>query len=151
MADLLLVAATERELLAAGAQRLCCGIERWKPLLATAQALAQRRHAAVLHVVNRRRHQLQPGTLVIGLEAIYRRHRPLERRVPDRSAAGLRSIWRVERQMRRQEAQAEQCPAQSVNKGPEAVFDSGRRSGDKQRDAGEAEDADEYWRKAQAS
>jgi futalosine hydrolase len=68
----LLVAATERELLpVAGVDELCCGIGPVEAALATARALADRPHEAVLHVGIAGATSLEPGTLVIGTESVY--------------------------------------------------------------------------------
>jgi len=68
----LLVAATERELVAVeGADPLCCGIGPVEAALATAHALAAQRHGVVLHVAIAGATSLEPGTIVIGTEAVY--------------------------------------------------------------------------------
>ena len=70
--DLLVVAATERELeCAAGAATLACGIGPVEAAAATALALAQQRPEAVLHVGLAGGRGLAPGTLVLGSEALY--------------------------------------------------------------------------------
>ena len=69
MPDVLLVAATEREL--AGRDGLVCGIGPVEAGVATARALALRPASAVLHVGVAGGRGLAPGTLVIGTEAIY--------------------------------------------------------------------------------
>jgi futalosine hydrolase len=70
--DLLVVAATERELeCAAGAATLACGIGPVEAAAATALALAQRRPKAVLHVGLAGGRGIPAGTLVLGSEALY--------------------------------------------------------------------------------
>ena len=72
MTRLLMVAATDRELFTAdGADPLCCGIGPVEAALATAHALAERRHDAILHVGIAGATALPPGTIVIGSEAVY--------------------------------------------------------------------------------
>jgi futalosine hydrolase len=69
---LLVVAATEREIEAAGgAETLCCGIGPVEAALATAAALERHRPDAVLHVGIAGARELEPGSVVIGSEAIY--------------------------------------------------------------------------------
>jgi len=51
MSDLLLIAATERELFAVdGVQHLCCGIGPVEAALRTTQRLTDRRYVTLLHV-----------------------------------------------------------------------------------------------------
>jgi futalosine hydrolase len=70
--DLLVVAATERELeCAAGAATLACGIGPVEAAAATGRALAEARPQAVLHVGLAGGRGLPPGTLVLGSEALY--------------------------------------------------------------------------------
>ena len=69
MPDVLLVAATEREL--DGRDGLVCGIGPVEAAVATARALALRPAAAVLHIGVAGARVLAPGTLVIGTEAVY--------------------------------------------------------------------------------
>lgn len=69
MPDVLLVAATEREL--GGQDGLVCGIGPVEAAAATARALAQRDVGAVLHIGIAGGRGLDLGTLVIGSEAIY--------------------------------------------------------------------------------
>lgn len=72
MTELLLVAATERELIADDrADPLCCGIGPVEAAVVTAQALASARYSAILHVGIAGATSLAPGTVVIGSEAIY--------------------------------------------------------------------------------
>ena len=69
---LLVVAATERELRgAAGASTLACGIGPVEAALATAQALAERRPDAVLHVGIAGARGIEPPALVLGSESVY--------------------------------------------------------------------------------
>jgi futalosine hydrolase len=69
---ILVVAATERELDAAGgAETLCCGIGPVEAALTTAAALAVRPPDAVLHVGIAGASDLEPGSVVIGSEAVY--------------------------------------------------------------------------------
>jgi futalosine hydrolase len=69
---LLVVAATERELRgAAGASTLACGIGPVEAALATAQALAERRPDAVLHVGIAGARRIEPPALVLGSESVY--------------------------------------------------------------------------------
>ena len=65
----LLVAATEREL--CGHEGLACGIGPVEAAARTARALAERRPDAVLHVGLAGGVDLDPGTLVVGTEAVY--------------------------------------------------------------------------------
>lgn len=68
----LVVAATEREL--AHVRRfetLCCGIGPVEAAVRTAQALAERRPDAVLHIGIAGGRGLEPLTLVLGSEAVY--------------------------------------------------------------------------------
>ncbi len=69
MQEVLLVAATEREL--DGRDGLVCGIGPVEAAAATARALAVREWAAVLHVGVAGGHGLAAGSLVIGSEAVY--------------------------------------------------------------------------------
>jgi futalosine hydrolase len=69
---LLVVAATERELVSIEAARtLVCGIGPVEAAAATARALAEERPSAVLHVGIAGAHGLEPLTLVLGSEAVY--------------------------------------------------------------------------------
>ena len=69
MVDVLLVAATEREL--DGRDGLVCGVGPVEAAAATARALALRNWRAVLHVGVAGGRDLAAGSLVIGAEAIY--------------------------------------------------------------------------------
>jgi futalosine hydrolase len=69
MPDVLLVAATEREL--GGLDGLACGIGPVEAAAATARALALRPVGAVLHVGVAGGRGLAPRSLVIGSEAVY--------------------------------------------------------------------------------
>ena len=69
MPDVLLVAATEREL--DGRDGLVCGIGPVEAAASTARALALGNVAAVLHLGVAGGRGLVPGTLVIGSEAVY--------------------------------------------------------------------------------
>ena len=69
MPDVLLVAATEREL--GGYDGLVCGIGPVEAAAATARALALRPTQAVLHVGVAGGRRLLPRSLVIGSEAVY--------------------------------------------------------------------------------
>jgi futalosine hydrolase len=69
MPDVLLVAATEREL--GPFAGLACGIGPVEAAAATARMLALGEHAAVLHVGVAGARGLAPGTIVIGAEAVY--------------------------------------------------------------------------------
>jgi len=69
MLDVLLVAATEREL--DGRDGLVCGVGPVEAAAATARALALRNWGAVLHIGVAGGRNLAAGTLVIGGEAIY--------------------------------------------------------------------------------
>jgi futalosine hydrolase len=70
--DLLVVAATARELeLAAGERTLRCGIGPVEAAAATARELAVRPTDAVLHVGVAGARGLAPGTVVVGSESIY--------------------------------------------------------------------------------
>jgi futalosine hydrolase len=70
--DLLVVAATERELrCAAGAATLACGIGPVEAAAATGWALAQARPEAVLNVGLAGGRGIEPGTLVLGSESLY--------------------------------------------------------------------------------
>jgi futalosine hydrolase len=69
---ILVVAATERELVATdGAATLCCGIGPVEAAISTARALEQARPEAVLHVGIAGAPMLEPGSVVIGSEALY--------------------------------------------------------------------------------
>ena len=69
---LLVVAATERELVSvAGARTLVSGIGPVEAAAATARALAEERPGAVLHVGIAGAHGIEPLTLVLGSEAVY--------------------------------------------------------------------------------
>jgi futalosine hydrolase len=69
MLDVLLVAATDREL--DGRDGLVCGIGPVEAAAATARALALRSYRAVLHLGVAGGRALPPGTIVIGSEAVY--------------------------------------------------------------------------------
>jgi nucleoside phosphorylase len=69
VSDVLLVAATEREL--DGRDGLVCGIGPVEAAVTTARALALHPAAAVLHIGVAGGRALQPGALVIGAEAVY--------------------------------------------------------------------------------
>lgn len=69
MPDVLLVAATEREL--DGRDGLVCGVGPVEAAASTARALALRPPAAVLHIGVAGGRGLAPGTVVIGAEAAY--------------------------------------------------------------------------------
>jgi len=69
MLDVLLVAATEREL--DGRDGLVCGVGPVEAAAATARALALRDWRAVLHIGVAGGRDLATGTIVIGAEAIY--------------------------------------------------------------------------------
>ena len=69
MLDVLLVAATEREL--AGRDGLVCGVGPVEAAAATARALALGSYGAVLHVGVAGGRGLPPGSFVIGSEAVY--------------------------------------------------------------------------------
>lgn len=69
MLDVLLVAATEREL--DGRDGLVCGVGPVEAAAATARALALRPFGAVLHVGVAGGRGLAAGSLVIGAEAVY--------------------------------------------------------------------------------
>ena len=69
MPDLLLVAATDREL--CGHDGLVCGVGPVEAASATARALALRRFAAVLHVGLAGGRGIAVGELVVGTEAVY--------------------------------------------------------------------------------
>ncbi len=70
--DVLVVAATERELAGIEAPgTLCCGIGPVEAAIATAVALAERRPGAVLHIGIAGAPELEPGAVVIGSEAVY--------------------------------------------------------------------------------
>jgi futalosine hydrolase len=69
---ILVVAATERELVSAdGARTLCCGIGPVEAGIATANALAGKRPDALLHVGIAGAPELETGSVVIGSEAFY--------------------------------------------------------------------------------
>jgi futalosine hydrolase len=68
---ILVVAATERELAGAGASVLACGIGPVEAALATAQALAESRPSALLHVGIAGARGVEAPQLVIGSEAVY--------------------------------------------------------------------------------
>ncbi|HEU5476508.1 MAG TPA: hypothetical protein VFU64_01615 [Gaiellaceae bacterium] len=69
---MLVVAATERELaLLNGLDTFCCGIGPVEAALRTAQALEERRPAAVVHVGIAGSRTLEPPALVLGSEAVY--------------------------------------------------------------------------------
>jgi predicted 5'-methylthioadenosine/S-adenosylhomocysteine nucleosidase len=68
----LVVAATPLELaFVEGADTLCCGVGPVEAAVATARALAQERPDAVLQIGIAGARALEPGTLVLGSEAIY--------------------------------------------------------------------------------
>jgi futalosine hydrolase len=69
MQDVLLVAATDREL--DGLDGLVCGIGPVEAAAATARALALRTYRGVLHLGVAGGRGLEPGTVVIGDEAVY--------------------------------------------------------------------------------
>ncbi len=69
MKDILLIAATEREL--NGREGLVCGIGPVEAAAATGRALALRPFGAVLHIGVAGGRDLANGTVVIGAEAIY--------------------------------------------------------------------------------
>src|SRR5690349_7996243 len=69
MQDVLLVAATDLEL--EGFDGLVCGIGPVEAAASTARALALRPYGAVLHVGVAGGRGLEPGTVVIGSEAVY--------------------------------------------------------------------------------
>jgi futalosine hydrolase len=74
LCDVLVVAATERELTPGEWRTLCCGVGPVDAAAATATAVALTRPAAIVHVGiagTRRARALPPTTLVIGLEARY--------------------------------------------------------------------------------
>jgi futalosine hydrolase len=69
---ILVVAATERELVSAdGARTLCCGIGPVEAGIATANALAAERPDALLHIGIAGAPELEAGSVVIGSEAFY--------------------------------------------------------------------------------
>lgn len=71
-ADLLIVAATERELVRVdGAHTLICGVGPVEAAAATARALAELRPGAVLHVGIAGARGIAPLVLVLGSEAVY--------------------------------------------------------------------------------
>jgi futalosine hydrolase len=68
----LVVAATARELAGAtGARTLCCGIGPVEAAASTARALAETRPETLLHVGVAGGRSLEPGTVVLGREAVY--------------------------------------------------------------------------------
>ena len=69
MQDVLLVAATDREL--DGLDGLVCGIGPVEAAAATARALALRVYRGVLHLGVAGGRGLAPGTIVVGSEAVY--------------------------------------------------------------------------------
>jgi futalosine hydrolase len=70
--NVLVVAATLRELaFVEGAETLCCGVGPVEAAAATARALAQKRPEGVLQIGIAGARELEPGTLVLGSEAIY--------------------------------------------------------------------------------
>jgi futalosine hydrolase len=69
LAVLLVVAATEAEL--CGCDGLVCGVGPVEAAAATARALAAQRVTAVLHVGLAGGRELDPGTIVVGSEAVY--------------------------------------------------------------------------------
>jgi futalosine hydrolase len=69
MLDVLLVAATDREL--DGRDGLVCGIGPVEAAAATARALALRSYRGVLHLGVAGGRGVAPGTIVIGSEAVY--------------------------------------------------------------------------------
>ena len=69
---ILVVAATEKELAATGAEHtFCCGIGPAESGVRTAMGLAELRPAAVLHVGIAGAPELETGSVVIGSEAFY--------------------------------------------------------------------------------
>jgi futalosine hydrolase len=88
ISQVLVVAATERELApSAGWRTLCCGVGPVEAAATTAAAIAADRPAAIVHVGiagARRARALTPATLVIGTEAHYH-----DLRVPARLAPGV--------------------------------------------------------------
>lgn len=69
---ILVVAATERELASVeGAETLCCGIGPVEAAVATAMRLGEARPDALLHIGIAGAPELEPGTVVIGEEAVY--------------------------------------------------------------------------------
>jgi nucleoside phosphorylase len=69
---ILVVAATERELVSVdGAATLCCGIGPVEAAVSTATALERDRPDALLHVGIAGAPALEPGSVVIGAEAVY--------------------------------------------------------------------------------
>lgn len=69
MSEILLVAATEREL--GGRDGVVCGVGPVEAAAATARALALRRVGAVLHIGVAGGRGLDPGTVVIGDASVY--------------------------------------------------------------------------------
>jgi nucleoside phosphorylase len=69
MPDILTIAATRREL--CGHEGLVCGVGPVEAAAATARALAVERPAAVLHVGIAGAVGIEPGSLVVGAEAVY--------------------------------------------------------------------------------
>ncbi len=71
-AVILVVAATSLELqFVEGADTLVCGIGPVESALATAGALARRRSDTIVHIGIAGAQSLEPGTLVVGSEAVY--------------------------------------------------------------------------------
>jgi futalosine hydrolase len=69
---ILVVAATERELASVdGAETLCCGIGPVEAGVSTAMRLGKSRPDALLHIGIAGAPTLEPGTVVIGEEAVY--------------------------------------------------------------------------------
>jgi futalosine hydrolase len=68
---ILVVAATERELEGIAGETLVCGIGPVEAAVSTATALAERRPDVLLHVGIAGAARLDPGTVVIGTEAVY--------------------------------------------------------------------------------
>jgi nucleoside phosphorylase len=71
----LVVAATELELAAAagtsGTETLCCGIGPVEAAASTARAIAEMRPDAILHIGIAGALDLEPGSIVIGVESVY--------------------------------------------------------------------------------
>jgi futalosine hydrolase len=103
--NVLVVAATTLELsFVTGADTLCCGVGPVEAAAATAQALAKNRPSAVLQIGIAGARDLEPGTLVLGSEAIYcdlvdyaRSFPRVERAAPDPAllAAARRALPRA--------------------------------------------------------
>jgi futalosine hydrolase len=95
----LVVAATPLELgRVTGAETLCCGVGPVEAAHATARELVLARPSAVLHVGIAGARELEPGTLVIGAEAVYcdltdpaRSYPRIERESPDPALLALAS------------------------------------------------------------